>query len=108
MGTEGLSLLTKLGVGACSRLVGPKEDIRELVNCTERRRDSEMGKKETGVSAVWPDSSFLERLTRNKLSPDHPDSKTRSTASHLRPQEGLCEKCQLSQGHGLPGGQGKN
>lgn len=60
-----------------------------------------MRKKETGLSAAWPGLPSLERLTRSKLSPEHADSGSRSEASHLRPQEGLSEKYQLSQRHGF-------
>lgn len=107
--------MAKLGVGAWSRLAGPKEDLRELVNCREREgsRESERERveeeKEGGVSAAWSDPSSLERLNRSRLSPEYLDSGSRSGASHLRPQGGLSEKCQLFQGGTwLPGGQGKN
>lgn len=40
--------MAKLGVGAWSRLAGPKEDIREAVNCMERGRDPENWEGEGG------------------------------------------------------------
>lgn len=69
----GLSLLAKLGVGAWSRLVGPKEDIREVVNCTERGRDPEnwKGEDEKGDGALcslaW--STFSRKTYQKQAQP---------------------------------------
>lgn len=46
--------MARLGVGAWSRLAGPKEDLRELVNCREREgsRESERERVEGGDKSL--------------------------------------------------------